>query len=303
MKPYKADILMGVITLIWGFTFVFTKLGLESTNGSFLVFLRFSIGMIFLLIFYGKHLFPMDKQTFMRGLVLGLLYGGGFVLQTYGLQFTTVPKSAFITGMAVPMVPFVFWMIVRKRIQKFSIIGVGIATLGLWLFSRPDFNNLNLGDILTLFSTLFWAFYVTLMDVYTKDRTEFSFTVQLVFLQFLFICFVSSITFFIFDYDNFFFIIDSKLISAIAYNGIIASFFVTFIHTGYQKFTTPVKAALIFSLEPVVASIAAIFFFSIHFHWVEILGAMIMIIGVLTSELGPYIFKSRRTILNNQELM
>jgi drug/metabolite transporter (DMT)-like permease len=295
MKPYKADILMGVITLIWGFTFVFTKLGLESTNGSFLVLLRFFIGMVFLILFFGRHIFPIDKSTFQKGLVLGLLYGGGFVLQTYGLQFTTVPKSAFITGMAVPMVPFVFWLIERKRIQIFSIIGVIVATVGLWLFSRPDFYNLNLGDLLTLFSTLFWAFYVTLMDLYTKDRTDFPFTVKLVFLQFLFICVVSTVTFFIFDFNNFFFKLDSNLISAIAYNGIIASFLVTFIHTGYQKYTTPVKAALIFSLEPVVASILSIFVFSITFQTIEILGAVIMIFGVLISELGPVFFKFKKS--------
>lgn len=286
---------MGVITLIWGFTFVFTKIGLESTTGSFLVLLRFFIGMMFLILFFGRHILPIDKSTLQKGLVLGLLYGGGFVLQTYGLQFTTVPKSAFITGMAVPMVPFVFWFIERKRIQFFSILGVIVATLGLWLFSRPDFANLNLGDILTLFSTLFWAFYVTLMDLYTKDRTDFPYTVKLVFLQFLFICLVSTMTFFIFDFKSFFLKFDSNLISAIAYNGIIASFLVTFIHTGYQKFTTPVKAALIFSLEPVVASVVSIFVFSITFQSVEILGAAIMICGVLISELGPVLFKFKKT--------
>lgn len=304
MKSYRTDLLMSLITLIWGFTFIFTKFGLESTNGSFLVLLRFFVALIFLLIFFGKHLLTLDKKTLLYGTILGLLYGGGFVLQTYGLKFTTVPRSAFITGMAVPMVPFVYWILARRKIQVFSIIGVAIASLGLWLFSHPDVNNLNLGDILTLFSTLFWAFYVTLMDKFTKNRTDFSFTVQVVFLQFLFICIVSVITFFIFDYGNFFLEINNKLIYAIAYNGIVASFFVTFIHTAYQKYTTPVKAALIFSLEPVVASIASIFLFKINFSFLEISGGLIMIFGVLTSELGPAIFKiNNESLITKQELL
>ena len=299
MKQYKADMTMGLITLIWGFTFIFTKLGLESTNGSFLVLLRFGLAWILLSAIFYKKIFPISKQTFRKGLILGLLYGGGFVLQTYGLKFTTVPKSAFITGLAVPLVPFVFWFLERKKVQFFSKIGVIVATIGLWMFSRPDFGHLNLGDILTLFSTLFWAFYVTLMDLFTKDEHNLNFTVQMVFLQFLFICLVSSITFFIFDYNNFFFVFDSKLVSAVAYNGIVASLFVTFIHTAYQKFTTPVKAALIFSLEPVVASIAAIFVFSISFSLFEIFGGIIMIFGVLISELGPYIFRSNLILKRN----
>ncbi|OGU57768.1 MAG: hypothetical protein A2X64_05765 [Ignavibacteria bacterium GWF2_33_9] len=299
MKQYKADMTMGLITLIWGFTFIFTKLGLESTNGSFLVLLRFGLALVLLLAIFYRKIFPISKETLRKGIILGLLYGGGFVLQTYGLKFTTVPKSAFITGLAVPLVPFVYWFLERKKVQIFSKIGVILATLGLWMFSRPDFGHLNLGDLLTLFSTLFWAFYVTLMDLFTKDETKLNFTVQMVFLQFLFICVVSSITFFVFDYSNFFFILDSKLVSAVAYNGIIASLFVTFIHTAYQKFTTPVKAALIFSLEPIVASITSIFVFSISFSGLEIMGGLIMISGVLTSELGPYIFRSHLFLRKN----
>jgi drug/metabolite transporter (DMT)-like permease len=156
-----------------------------------------------------------------------------------------------------------------------------------------------LGDLLTLGSTAFWAFYITLMDLFNKGKNDFSITVQLVFLQFLFICIVSSITFFIFDYSNFFLKIDSKLISAVAYNGIIASFIVTMIHTGYQKFTTPVKASLIFSLEPVIASIASIYIFNINFKIIEMIGGLIMITGVLTSELGPFFFKKKVTLETN----
>lgn len=292
MKQTSADGLMFVITLVWGFTFIFTKIGISYTNESFFVLMRFGIALFLLLIVFNKQLFSIKKQTFKQGLILGFFYAGGFILQTYGLKMTSVPKSAFITGLAVPLVPFVYWFLVRKRVDIFSKIGVFVASIGLWFFTNPDINNLNVGDILTLFSTVFWAFYITYMDKYTKDQIGTDFTAQLVFMQFLSLVVFSSISFLIIDLPNFHLDFHPNLIYALLYNGIIASFVLTFIHTAYQRFTTPIKAALIFSLEPVVASVASIFIFNLLFSFREILGAIIMIGGVLTSEIGPLIFRN-----------
>lgn len=295
MKQTSADGLMFIITLIWGFTFIFTKLGISHTNESFFVLLRFGIALLLLLIVFNKRLFNIKKETINQGLILGFFYAGGFILQTYGLKQTTVPKSAFITGLAVPLVPFVYWFLVRKRVELFSKIGVFVASVGLWFFANPDINNLNIGDVLTLFSTVFWAFYITYMDIFTKDKVGTDYTAQLVFMQFLSLVALSLISFLIFDLDSFFIDFHPNLIYAVLYNGIIASFLLTFIHTAYQKFTTPIKAALIFSLEPVVASVASIFIFASVFTTTEIIGAIIMFSGVLTSEIGPFIFKNFTT--------
>ena len=283
---------MFLITLIWGFTFIFTKIGIDYTNESLFVLLRFGIALLLLLIVFNKRLFYLNQNTIKQGLVLGFFYAGGFILQTYGLKLTTVPKSAFITGLAVPFVPFVYWILVRKKVEIFSKIGVFVASVGLWLFTNPDINDLNLGDVLTLFSTVFWAFYITYMDIYTKNKVGTEYTAQLVFLQFISLVAISLFSFLIFDLKNFFLELHPNLIYAVLYNGIIASFALTFIHTAYQRFTTPVKAALIFSLEPVVASVASIFIFNSVFSLREIIGAIIMFSGVITSEIGPLIFKN-----------
>lgn len=292
MRQTTADGLMFVITLIWGFTFIFTKIGISYTNESLFVLFRFGIALLLLLIVFNKRLFAINSQTIKQGLVLGFFYAGGFILQTYGLKLTTVPKSAFITGLAVPLVPFVYWFLVRKKVEIFSKIGVLVATIGLWLFTNPDIYNLNFGDVLTLLSTIFWAFYITYMDIYTKNKTGTDYTAQLVFLQFISLVVISLISFSLLDLNKFYLDLHPNLIYAVLYNGIIASFALTFIHTAYQRYTTPIKAALIFSLEPVVASVASIFVFNYVFSFREVIGAVVMFGGVLTSEIGPLIFKN-----------
>lgn len=290
MKSWKAELLLLLITIIWGATFTFTKLGLNDCSPFFFIFLRFSIAFTVGILIWGKYLFKMDRATIIHGLILGGLYAGGFALQTIGLKYTTVTKSAFITGMSVVLTPFAFKLVIRRNIELYAKLGVIIATIGLWIFTNPSIENINFGDILTLISAFFWALYITYMDVFTKDIKTFDKTIQLVLLQFFVSIPVGLTGYFIFEANNSHLVLSNNLIIALIYNGIIASVFLTLIHTSVQKYSTPVKAALIFSLEPVFASIIAIIFLAEGFSTIEATGAFILFFGVVFSETGEYIF-------------
>lgn len=288
MKGWKAELLLFTVTFIWGGTFVFTKIGLGSTTPSLYVAIRFFIALILSLLIFGKHLKNAKKQTLKNGLILGLLFGGGFVLQTWGLKMTTVTKSAFITGLSVIFTPFAFKLIIKRKVRTWAKIGVIIAFIGLWIFTNPEIGNLNLGDILTVISTLFWAFYIVYMDVFTKGKEDFNETIQLVIMQFVGTFSVAFISHLIYQKAEFEIIFDKNLIISLAYNAIIASFILTLIHTTLQRYTTPVKAALIFSLEPVVATFIAVIVLNEILTGREYIGASILFLGVLASELGDY---------------
>ncbi|MFH1050974.1 MAG: DMT family transporter [bacterium] len=289
MKAWKAELLLFFVTFIWGGTFIFTKIGLNDTSPELYVAIRFSIALLISLLFFGRYLKGIKKTILIQGLVLGIIFGGGFVLQTEGLKLTTVTKSAFITGMSVVFTPFVFKLISKRQIQLWPKIGVVIAFIGLWMFTNPHIDSINTGDLITLISTFFWAFYIVLMDVFTKGKEDFKETVQLVILQFIGTVTV-ALTLHLFLYRASFEInFSSNLLMSLAYNGILASFILTFIHTGFQRYTTPVKAALIFSLEPVVASIAAVFALNEIINGREYVGAIILFIGVMVSETGEFV--------------
>lgn len=291
MKAIKAEFYLFLVTFIWGGTFVFTKIGLEFCPPSFYIILRFSIALILALIFFRKHLVNIEKKTIRNGLILGVMFGTGFLLQTYGLGLTTVSKSAFITGITVPITPIAYFLILRKPIGRASLIGVLVACIGLYIFTNPDFDNLNLGDVLTLLSTILWALYITYMDVFTRGSKIKAETAQLVVFQFIGATPLAIIFFFLIDFQNFYFEWNNSLLLSLAFNSIMASFLVTFIHTSIQRYTTPVKAALIFSLEPIVASGVATLVFHEVLNGREMIGAGILLSAVLISELGGYLEK------------
>ena len=289
MKQWKAELALLLVTFLWGGTFLFTKLGLDDCTPSTFILMRFMIALSLSMIFFGRKLKGINRETLIQGIILGLLFGGGFVLQTYGLKFTSVSKTAFITGMTVPITPFVFKLIQKTKIQLWSKIGVVVATIGLYVFTKPDFDNINLGDFLTLLSTFFWAFYITFMDKFTKGSSDNNKTHQLVILQFVAAMLPAALTLLFLELQDFRFNLSVNLISALAFNGILASFLVTIIHTSVQRYTTPVKAALIFSLEPIVANGFAIIFINEILSGREYSGAAILFSGLLISELGPMI--------------
>lgn len=284
MKSWQAELYLFLVTFIWGGTFVFTKIGLGFCPPSLYIIIRFTTALLLSLIFFGKHLRKLDKTTALHGIVLGLLFGGGFLLQTYGLKMTTVSKSAFITGITVVLTPFVYWLVERKPISLFNKIGVAIVAVGLWLFTNPDFDNINYGDVLTLFSTLFWAFYITYMDVFTRGRQDRGETSLLVMMQFVAAFPPAALAYFAFEGGGPGLILSRELLMSLLYNAVLASFVVTFIHTSIQRYTTPVKASLIFTLEPVVASIVAFAWLGEKLGEREIAGAAIIFSGVLFSE-------------------
>jgi len=289
LKAWKAELALLSVTLIWGGTFLFTKIGLDDCTPSTFILIRFLIAISLSLIFFGNKIFPLSRETLIQGVVLGLLFGGGFVLQTYGLKYTSVSKSAFITGMTVPITPFVFKLINRTNINFWSKIGVVVATIGLFIFTKPDFDNLNPGDLLTLLSTVFWAFYITFMDKFTnKAVLEKNKTHKLVVLQFLAAILPPLATLILFELDNYSINFSTNLITALAFNGILASFAVTIIHTSVQRYTTPIKAALIFSLEPIVANALAVIIVNEILNFREYAGAAILFSGLLISEIGPF---------------
>jgi len=294
VKPWKAELLLLFVTLIWGATFTFTKIGIDDCSPFLFIFFRFSIALTVSLLIWGKHLLSIERTTLIHGLILGLFFAGGFILQTLGLNYTTVTKSAFITGMTVVFTPFVFKLVIKKKIIIYQIIGVIVASIGLWIFTNPTIDNINIGDVLTFFSAFFWAFYITYVDVFTKSINTFTQTIQIVMMQFVVALPLGLIGYFIFEAGKVAFVFSDNLLIALLFNGVIASIILTLIHTGVQKYSNPVKAALIFTLEPVFASIIAYYALNEGFSILELIGALVLFAGIIFAETGEHIFGAKK---------
>ena len=61
----------------------------------------------------------------------GCLLFVAYVFQTMGLELTTPSKSAFLTGLSIPMVPLASSLVYRSRPRAIEVAGILIASFGM----------------------------------------------------------------------------------------------------------------------------------------------------------------------------
>ena len=297
MKKYTGEIALLFNTLIWGGTFALIKNAFNDISPLLFLGLRFGIAALIFLPFVYSSLKKTNKKTLIAGSVLGLFYFAGFTAQSLGLNLTTATKSGFITGTFVVFIPILQLIIEKRKPKWFNILSVLLVLIGLILLSSKGENALdfikqlgsdfNLGDVLTLLCALLFAFQVVYVDVFTKKYDY----LPMVFVQLLITGvggFILSYIFSISSLETFKFTFNTTVVTAILYTAIFASIIATVIQLKFQKFVSPTKAGIIFSIEPIFAAVFAYFLLSEKISNFGLVGCVLIFIGLIVSELFSF---------------
>lgn len=280
----KAELFLLSCTVIWGGTFVVVKQGLADASPLFFIALRFSLATILFVLLSARSVRQINKPTLRGGLALGIILFLGFATQTVGLQYTTASKAGFITGLLVVFTPL-FQIMIEKRLPKTgNVIGVILVVVGLFLLTSPEGSEFNLGDGLTLICAALFGLYIVFLDMYSKEHDP----LQLSFLQFVVTAVLAAVASPLFESIRY--SMTLGFMASLAYLTILATVFTLTIQTRYQKDTTPTRAAIIFSVEPVFAAVIAYFSLGERIGSLGILGGIIVVLGLLVSELSDVLF-------------
>jgi drug/metabolite transporter (DMT)-like permease len=279
----KAEFFLLTTTLIWGSTFVAMKIGMTGMSALMLIASRFAMTSLFFLLFFHRKVFPIPMSSLVKGVILGLFLFLGFVAQTVGLNYTTASKSSFITSVMVVFVPMLQYVIERRPPTVGNILGILVVCTGLWLLTSPAGSTVNIGDALTMVCAVLFAFYLVYLDIVSKEMGE----IQLTFLQVSTCAVLAWGGVLLTEKPTIPSSRDSLL--ALGYLTIFATLITTFVQTKYQKHTTPTRAAIIFTIEPVFASIFAFLILGEQIGAPGILGGGLIVAGVLLSELSDSI--------------
>ncbi|MBI5215847.1 MAG: DMT family transporter [Ignavibacteriae bacterium] len=282
-KQPKAEFLLFLTTFVWGSTFVVVKGSLDDASPLFFITLRFLLSSAILFLVFYKKIRAMTTSALKSGIILGLFLYVGFAVQTVGLQYTTASKSAFFTGMLVVFTPIVQFIIEKRLPLLGNIIGVILSAIGLFLLTSPEGSAFNIGDALTLLCAILFGFYIVYLDVVSQrdDRDV------LTFMQLFVSAVLGVISALVFEDIRFSF--NSDLISSLLYLTIFATILTTWIQNRFQGDTTPTRAAVIFTLEPVIAATFAYYVRDEMLGTTGLLGAGIIITGLLISEFSGMI--------------
>jgi drug/metabolite transporter (DMT)-like permease len=274
----QAELGLLFLTVIWGTTFITTRLALNDVTPLMLLGMRFAIGFVVLFVLFFRRMLRVNRRDVIAGVVLGILFFIGNVLQTTGLKYTSAGISGFITAMSVVMVPVFAGAILHEKARPSAVIGIVLATIGLALLSLNGSVGMGLGDLLTLGCAVAFAFHIVYTTKY-GPRTE---PVVIVAIQLL----IGTVASFgLVALTETVPVLTQSAIMAAIYLGLMATAFAFVMQVYGQRKTTATRAALIYTMEPVFAAFFAYVIAGETLGERGILGCVLILVGMVVAEL------------------
>ena len=264
-KRQQAALGLFFVTLLWGGTFVWMKQAMLSLEGELnqyttagvvgvIVCSRFLIAFVALLPFSSTARNALtSKEDWKGGLILGGLMLAGFVLQMIGIESVSPSVSAFLTSLYVVFTAILSVKISDRKPTRMMIVGVGLATLGAGFIDGPPHIVWGTGELLTVACAFFFALHIIYTDRITKRLnpiavTSTSFAVLVVGAGTIAIFSSGDIMVFESAWQ------DGVIIPLLCL-GLFGSLACILMLNVFQKHLNPTHAAIIYSFEPVWATL------------------------------------------------
>ena len=142
--------------MFWGLSFIIIKIGLENTTPIFFGFLRYSMASIFFIILLAYKKF--SKKGIKMFALLGLIsISIPVAMQNIGLKFTSAYISGFLQSTGPLYTLILASVFLNEKITFNKIIGISISFIGTYLIVAPESGGNFYGNILILFSAIFYS--------------------------------------------------------------------------------------------------------------------------------------------------
>ncbi|MFC7620729.1 DMT family transporter [Microlunatus sp. GCM10028923] len=272
------------MTAAWGSTFfmigdIVTRIPVPD-----LLAVRFAIAAVALILLaaptFGRpNGLRLDRRILRDGALLGLLYGGAQLLQTFGLAHTAASVSGFITGLYVVATPLLGALILRTRIGPLTWLAVGLATAGLGILSLNGL-SVGYGELLTLASAVVYAGHILALSRLSKPGDALGLTaVQLAVITVL--CTVFALP------GGIQLPATGTDWAIVIYIAVVAGALTMLLQTWAQARIEPTRAAVVMAGEPIWAAGFAVALGGESITWRMLAGGFAIVAAMYLTELAP----------------
>ncbi|GAC1643674.1 MAG: DMT family transporter [Acidobacteriaceae bacterium] len=286
-RSAKAHLLLVLITLIWGSTFVLVKGALQDASPLLFNAIRFTIAGAVLAGIYWRSAAALSRRDLTLTLPVGVFLFAGYAFQTTGLRYTTPSKSGFITGVSVVLVPLFQLLLFRRKLDLWAAVGAVLAVVGLALLAVPAGQRwsalaaISYGDWLTLGCAVAFALHIIFLGR-ASERSAFQ---SVAILQTTLAALLMWISVPLLELPQILW--SGRVLLAIIITAIFATAIAFSVQSWAQQFTPANHAALIFSLEPVFAMGSSYLLIHERLGQRAVWGCVSILAGVLIGELMP----------------
>lgn len=293
-KKVLGNILLLITSIIWGSAFVAQITGMDvlgpftfNAARSFLAVISLSI----LVLVLKDNMNTKVKDLLKGGLACGFFLFMGSSFQQFGLVYTTAGKASFITSLYILIVPILAFLVIKKKVTLITWIAIILGAIGLYLLAIPSGSSfsVNIGDVIVFIGAFFWGAHILVIDYFTKKVNP----VKLSLMQFTVMSILSIIVAVILERESI--SLNNLLVSwkSIAYAGLFSACIAYTLQMVGQKYTEPVLASLILSLESVFGALSGYLFLDEILSIKELIGCVIVFIAIVIAQIPDDFFKKK----------
>ena len=277
-KQKRADLLFVIITGFWGSTYYLTDFCMKEMPPMFLNAFRFISAFLILGVVFFKKIIKVNLVTIKYSILIGIALTGTYISYAYGISRTSLSNAAFICALPVaftPLLEFVF-----KGIKPSNKL---LACLILCVFGLA---------LLTLSDTLKPLCYAIDLIITEKAvKTEGVDALNMGVFELAFVAIVTLILSFIIEKPRL--PQSTSVWVAALFLGLFCTGIAFVVQAIQQKYTTASHVGLIFTLEPVFASVIAFVFANEILRPRSYVGMVLMVISLILMEVDIPFFKSK----------
>ncbi|WP_127590478.1 DMT family transporter [Paenibacillus lautus] len=291
MKPLKADLMILFITICWGSSYLFMKMGLDSLGEFNLIALRFGLAFILAGVIFLPRLRQVNVKTIRYAMLLGFILFIMFTALTLGLKTTTTSNAGFLVSLTVVFVPLLHTFLFKKKIENKVVVSILLALTGIALLTIQLPFTFKIGDLFCIAAALCYALHINMVST-AAQKVD---TLSLGILQLGFTGLYAFISSLLFETPVWPSTTHSWI--AVLVLSVVCTAIGFIFQTIAQKYTTATRTGLVFSLEPVFAALVGFWFAHEIMNSNQYVGAALVFLSVVLSSVNVKV-RRRSTIKN-----
>ena len=277
-KQKRADLLFVIITGFWGSTYYLTDLCMKEMPPMFLNAFRFISAFLILGVVFFKKIIKVNLVTIKYSILIGIALTGTYISYAYGISRTSLSNAAFICALPVAFTPLLEFVFKGIKPSKKLLACLILCVFGLALLTLSDTLKPRSGDIISLGVPLCYAIDLIITEKAVKTEGVDALNMGVFELAFVAKPRLPQST--------------SVWVAAL-FLGLFCTGIAFVVQAIQQKYTTASHVGLIFTLEPVFASVIAFVFANEILRPRSYVGMVLMVISLILMEVDIPFFKSK----------
>ena len=262
-------------TFFWGGSFLFTKIGVGSIPPQLFVLSRFILATAIMLLVCSGRLRKLDSGILVRGMTVGVALGLTNLSFVFGVQGTSISRAGVLNNLFVLFIPVITKIIWRDRIGRVNMAGIALAVAGIVLLATGGGAGFNRGDIISTFCAFMIACHIISVSKVLKDDDVFLITL----VQFATVSLIAGAATLLLPLPAF--RVTPSAVLSVVYCAVLPTVFCFTLQNIYQRYVTPTRAGLIYTLDPVWSLIAGFFVLGERLNSKEWIGCGIIFLAAL----------------------